>query len=77
MLTSDEFHRVYQAAPAWLKTMMLCAYHTGMHEGEVRLLRWHPPQPRIDKPAQNRYKIDWLPLRVRQSSETGRMVSPP
>jgi integrase len=40
VLSSEEFHRVYQEAPGWLKPMMLCAYCTGMREGEIRSLRW-------------------------------------
>jgi integrase len=40
VLTPDEFHRAYRAAPAWLQRMLLCAYHTGMREGEGRSLRW-------------------------------------
>jgi integrase len=40
VLTPDEFCRVSQEAPAWLRPMLLIAYHTGMREGEVRSLRW-------------------------------------
>jgi integrase len=40
VLTADEFQRVYEAAPQWLKPMVLMAYHAGMPQGEIRALRW-------------------------------------
>jgi integrase len=40
VLTAEEFQRVYDAAPQWLKPLILMAYHTGMRSGEIRSLRW-------------------------------------
>jgi integrase len=40
VLSGEEFQRIYQVAPAWLKPMLVVAYHTGMRQGEVRSLRW-------------------------------------
>jgi integrase len=40
VLSREEFDRLYEAAEAWLKPMLLVAHHTGMREGEIRALRW-------------------------------------
>jgi integrase len=40
MLSPVEFARVVEAAEAWLKPILLVAYHTGMRQGEIRSLRW-------------------------------------
>jgi integrase len=40
MLSSEEFAKVVEAAEAWLKPIVLVAYHTGMRQGEIRSLRW-------------------------------------
>ena len=40
VLSPEEFARVVEAAEAWLKPMLLVAYHTGMRQGEIRSLRW-------------------------------------
>lgn len=34
------FSRAAKAAESWLKPMLLVAYHTGMHKGEICSLRW-------------------------------------
>jgi integrase len=45
VLSADEFTRVCDAAKPWLKPILLCAYYTGMREGELRLLRWDQVKP--------------------------------
>jgi integrase len=40
VLSPEEFARVVAAAGAWLKPILLVAYHTGMRQGEIRSLRW-------------------------------------
>jgi integrase len=40
VLSVEEFRRVYGTAEAWLKPILLVAYHTGMRKGEIRSLRW-------------------------------------
>ena len=40
VLSADEFGQVHDAAKAWLKPMLLIAYHAGMRQGEIRSLRW-------------------------------------
>jgi integrase len=40
VLSPEEFSRVVEAAEAWLKPILLVAYHTGMRQGEIRTLRW-------------------------------------
>jgi len=39
VLAPEEFSRLLEAAEAWLKPMLLVAYHTGMRKGEIRCLR--------------------------------------
>jgi integrase len=40
VLSPEEFAGVVAAAEAWLKPILLVAYHTGMRQGEIRSLRW-------------------------------------
>lgn len=40
VLTPDEFQRMVNVSPAYLKPVLLCAYHTGMRRGEVLGLTW-------------------------------------
>ena len=40
VLTSEEFHRMVDVSPAYLKPVLLCAYHTGMRRGEILGLTW-------------------------------------
>jgi integrase len=40
VLTAEEFHRMLDASPDYLKPILQCAYHTGMRRGEVLALTW-------------------------------------
>jgi integrase len=40
VLSAEEFRRAHEAAEAWVKPILLAAYHTGMRKGEIRALRW-------------------------------------
>jgi len=40
VLTDEEWKAYYREAPAWYKPIALCAYVTGMREGEILNLKW-------------------------------------
>jgi integrase len=40
VLSDEEWEAYYQKAPAWYKPIALCAYVTGMREGEILNLKW-------------------------------------
>ena len=40
VLTLEEFQRMVDAAPEYLKSMLICAFHTGMRRGEILGLTW-------------------------------------
>jgi integrase len=40
ILTAEEFHRMLDASPDYLRPILQCAYYTGMRRGEVLALTW-------------------------------------
>jgi integrase len=40
VLTSEEFQRMLNASPEYLKPILQCAYYTGMRRGEILALTW-------------------------------------
>jgi integrase len=40
ILTAEEFHRMLDASPDYLKPILQCAYYTGMRRGEILGLTW-------------------------------------
>jgi integrase len=40
VLTPEEFQRMVDFSPEYLKPVLLCAYHTGMRRGEILGLTW-------------------------------------
>jgi integrase len=40
VLTAEEFQRMLDASPEYLKPILHCAYHTGMRRGELLELTW-------------------------------------
>jgi integrase len=40
VLTSEEFQRMVDSSPDYLKPILMCAYHTGMRRGEILGLSW-------------------------------------
>jgi integrase len=40
VLTEDEFSQLYEAAAPTLKSILICAWETGMRRGEIVLLTW-------------------------------------
>jgi integrase len=40
ILTSEEFQRMLNASPDYLKPILQCAYYTGMRRGEILALTW-------------------------------------
>jgi integrase len=40
VLTSEEFQRMLDASPEFLKPILHCAFHTGMRRGEILELTW-------------------------------------
>jgi integrase len=40
VLTSEEFQRMLEASPDYLKPILQCAYYTGMRRGEILALTW-------------------------------------
>src|SRR5262245_35626851 len=40
ILTAEEFHRMLDASPEYLKPILQCAYYTGMRRGEILALTW-------------------------------------
>ena len=40
VLTPEEFARMLEASPDYLKPVLQCAYHTGMRKGEILGLTW-------------------------------------
>jgi integrase len=40
VLTAEEFQRIVNSSPDYLKPVLVCAYHTGMRRGEILGLTW-------------------------------------
>jgi integrase len=40
VLTPEEFARMLEVSPNYLKPVLQCAYHTGMRKGEILGLTW-------------------------------------
>ena len=40
VLTAEEFQRMFDASPDYLKPILHCAYYTGMRRGEILALTW-------------------------------------
>jgi len=40
VLTADEFQRMLEVSPDYLRPMLICAYHTGMRKEEILGLTW-------------------------------------
>jgi integrase len=40
VLTAEEFQRMLDASPGYLKPILQCAYYTGMRRGEILALTW-------------------------------------
>jgi integrase len=40
VLTHEEFQRMLDVSPAYLKPVLICAYYTGMRKGEILGLTW-------------------------------------